>query len=154
MSNAYFYDTTIDKLVIVENGTAITRLYFNGNIPEDAILFETPLLKKANEELQEYLNGKRKEFDLPLAPKGTVFQQEIWKAVQGIPYGKTCSYKDIAMSIGRSRAPRAVGMANSKNPILILIPCHRVIGTDGGLVGYAGGIDIKEKLLKMERNAV
>ena len=112
---------------------------------------ETVLIKKANKQLQEYFSGKRKIFDLPLAPTGTEFQQKVWSSLRKIPYGTTNSYKEIAESIGNIKASRAVGMANNKNPILILIPCHRVIGTNGKLVGYAGGIDVKEKLLKIEK---
>lgn len=151
MSNAFYYETKIGKIGIVENGTAITHLYFGEIISEDINMIETPLLKKAKQELEEYLDGKRKTFDLPLAPEGTEFMQKVWKALKEIPYGETCSYKDIAKSIGNIKASRAVGMANNRNPILIFIPCHRVIGANGSLVGYAGGLDIKEKLLEMEK---
>lgn len=151
MSNVYYYETKIGKIGIVENGTAITEMYFGENISKGVNIIETPLLKKANQELQEYLTGKRKIFDLPLAPQGTEFQQKVWKALQEIPYGKTCSYKYIAENIGNIKACRAVGMANNKNPIPIFIPCHRVIGSNGNLVGYAGGLDIKEKLLEIEK---
>lgn len=116
-----------------------------------ANLNETPLIRKAAKQLNEYLAGKRKAFDLPLEPEGTPFQKAVWKALTGIPYGSTRTYKDIAESIGNPKACRAVGMANNKNPIAILIPCHRVIGTDGKLVGYAGGLDIKKKLLELEK---
>jgi methylated-DNA-[protein]-cysteine S-methyltransferase len=112
---------------------------------------ETPLLKKAAQELQEYFIGKRKRFDLPLSPQGTDFQQKVWKALQDIPYGAVCSYKDIARAIGNEKACRAVGGANNKNPISIIIPCHRVIGANGSLVGYGGGIEIKKQLLALEQ---
>jgi methylated-DNA-[protein]-cysteine S-methyltransferase len=136
----------------MENGTAITNLYFPGeNAPVDATVKETPLLKKAGEQLQDYLAGKRKFFELVFAPKGTEFQQNVWKALQEIPYGETRSYGDIAKNIGNPKACRAVGMSNNKNPLPIFIPCHRVIGTNGKLVGYAGGLDIKEYLLKLEK---
>jgi len=151
MINAYYYETEIGKLGIVENGTAITHIYFGGVIPEDINIVETLLLKKANKELQEYFTGERKTFSLPLEPQGTEFQQKVWKALQEIPYGKTCSYKNIAENIGNIKASRAVGMANNKNPIPILIPCHRVIGANGKLVGYAGGLELKEKLLETEK---
>lgn len=151
MYNAFYYDSKIGKLGIVENGNAITHVYFGEIIPINVNLIETELLKKANEELQEYFSGKRKSFDLPLEPQGTEFQQKVWKVLQEIPYGKTYSYKDVAVKIGNEKACRAVGMANNKNPIALLIPCHRVIGTNGKLVGYAGGLDIKEKLLNMEK---
>ena len=151
MNNAYYYETEIGRIGIVEDGTAITYLCFEESIPKDANMVETALLKKAYQQLQEYLMGKRKIFDLPLAPKGTEFQQKVWKALQEIPYGKTCSYKDIAINVGNIKTCRAVGMANNKNPIAIFIPCHRVIGANGKLVGYAGGLDLKEKLLQIEK---
>lgn len=124
---------------------------FVEKMPNDINVNETVLLKRANKQLQEYFSGKRKIFDLPLAPSGTEFQQKVWSSLQKIPYGKTNSYKEIAESIGNIKAARAVGMANNKNPILILIPCHRVIGANGKLVGYAGGLEVKEKLLKIEK---
>lgn len=154
MGNGFYYETEIGKIGIVENGTAITNMYFGDIIPQEVNIQETPLLKKANEELQEYFSGKRKNFDLPLKTEGTDFQRKVWKALQEIPYGETCSYKDIAENIGNIKASRAVGMANNKNPIFIFIPCHRVIGSNGKLVGYAAGLDVKERLLEMEkRNA-
>ena len=151
MSNAYYYDTKIGRIGIVENGEAITYLCFEETLAKDVNIIETALLKKAAKQLEEYLSGKRKAFDLPLAPQGTEFQQRVWMALQEIPYGKTCSYKDIAEKIGNVKACRAVGMANNKNPIAIFIPCHRVIGANGKLVGYAGGLDLKKKLLDLER---
>lgn len=151
MKNAYYYETIIGRIGIVDNGAAITHIYFGENIPKDADIVETLLIKKAFEQLQEYFDGKRNVFDLPLSPQGTEFQQKVWKALQEIPYGNTCSYKDIANNIGNVKASRAVGMANNKNPIPIFIPCHRVIGVNGKLVGYAGGLDVKEKLLKIEK---
>lgn len=112
----------------------------------------TSLLKKARHQLEEYFSGRRKEFSLPLAPKGTPFQQQVWQALQHISYGQTASYKDIAQAIKNPQAYRAVGMANNKNPIMIIIPCHRVIGVKGSLVGYAGGLAIKQFLLNLEQN--
>ncbi|MBC8060806.1 MAG: methylated-DNA--[protein]-cysteine S-methyltransferase [Clostridiaceae bacterium] len=151
MNNAYCYETKIGKIIIVENGSAITRLYFGEVIPKDVNVIETPLLERVILEFREYLCGKRKVFDFPLAPQGTEFQQKVWKALKEIPYGKTYSYKDVAISIGNEKACRAVGMANNKNPILIFIPCHRVIGATGNLVGYAGGLEVKKTLLAMEQ---
>lgn len=101
--------------------------------------------------MDEYFNRKRKNFDLPLAPKGTEFQKKVWEELRKIPYSKTCSYKDIAIKLGNEMCCRAVGMANNKNPIAIFIPCHRVIGANGKLVGYAGGLSIKERLLEIEK---
>ena len=109
------------------------------------------LSESAIEQLNEYFTGKRKDFDLPLAPSGTHFQQKVWAQLQKIPYGQTRSYKDIAQSVGSPKGFRAVGMANNKNPIAIVIPCHRVIGADGSLVGYGGGLDMKQSLLDLEK---
>lgn len=152
MKNIFFYQTSIGKVAIAENKAGITNLYFHREMAlQDAAIKETALLKEAFRQLEDYLAGKRKSFELPLAPEGTVFQQKVWKALQQIPYGKTRSYGDIAASIGQPKAYRAVGMANNKNPILIFIPCHRVIGANGTLVGYAGGLDVKSHLLNLEK---
>jgi methylated-DNA-[protein]-cysteine S-methyltransferase len=153
MKNVFFYQTDIGEIGIVENKAAITNLYFNGEIaPQGATIKETALLKEAGRQLKDYLAGKRKSFELPLAPDGTEFQQNVWKALQEIPYGETRSYGEIAKSIGQPKASRAVGMANNKNPILAFIPCHRVIGVNGKLVGYAGGLTVKEHLLNLEKS--
>lgn len=114
---------------------------------------ESPLLRQAALELEEYFEGQRQSFDLPLAPVGTPFQQKVWKALREIPYGETASYGQIAAKVGSPRGARAVGMACNRNPILILIPCHRVIGADGSLTGFGGGLDMKEKLLGLERQS-
>jgi len=152
MKNVFFYDTAIGKIGIVQINNAITGVYFDKEVEiQDAEVKETPLLKKAGKQVREYFEGKRKVFELELAPVGTEFQQNVWKALQTIPYGETRSYGEIAKSIGNSKAARAIGMANNKNPISIFIPCHRVIGANGKLVGYAGGLDIKEYLLNMEK---
>lgn len=105
----------------------------------------------AAKELDEYFSGKRKSFDLPLEPQGTEFQRKVWNALLEIPYGETRSYKDIAEKIRNPRACRAVGGANNKNPIVILIPCHRVVGSHGGLVGYGLGLPMKQQLLDIEK---
>lgn len=151
MSGTFCYKTSIGLIKITEDGSAITRVDFIKEIGEDKYLIETPLLKEANKQLQEYLNGERKRFDLKLKLQGTEFQQRVWEELQEIPYGETNSYKDIAIKVGNEKASRAIGMANNRNPIPIFIPCHRVIGANGKLVGYAGGLDIKEKLLKIEK---
>lgn len=152
VENTFSYKSNVGEIWIVENGTAITKLYFpEEKQPQGIVVQETQLLKRAGEQLVDYLAGKRKTFDLPLAPKGTEFQQNVWKALQEIPYGETRSYGDIAKRIDNPKAYRAVGMSNNKNPLPIFIPCHRVIGTNGKLVGYAGGLAIKEYLLKLEK---
>ena len=108
------------------------------------------LIRRTYKQFVEYLDGKRKVFDLPLSLKGTDFQKQVWQALRDIPYGETRSYKQIAVAIGNPKAVRAVGMANNRNPLLIVVPCHRVIGTDGKMVGYAAGMDKKEFLLRLE----
>lgn len=153
MKNIYYYETGIGKIGIVEENNVITNLYL-GNVtePKESTIYETPLIKEAGNQLVDYLAGRRKCFDLPLAPKGTAFQNTVWEALQQIPYGETRSYGDVAKSIGQPKAARAVGMANNKNPIALFIPCHRVIGANGKMVGYAGGLDTKEQLLKLEKS--
>ena len=145
-----FFQTPIGLLKIAEDGLAITEIQLvNGSLPPDGE--ETPLLLEAKRQLLAYFSGERKDFDLPLAPKGTPFQQQVWAALQTIPYGETRSYQQIATQIGNPKACRAVGLANNKNPIIIAIPCHRVIGSNGKMVGYAGGISVKETLLELEK---
>lgn len=112
---------------------------------------ETPIIHRASRQLHEYFHGERQTFELPLLVEGTPFQRRVWEALQTIPYGETRSYKQLAEMIENPRASRAVGMANNRNRISIVIPCHRVIGADGGLVGYGGGVHIKEVLLRLER---
>lgn len=139
------------KIGIGEEDGSITDLCF-GTCKEtqNIRVYESDLLKKAALQLEEYLHGSRKEFDLPLAPKGTEFQKKDWQALRTIPYGKTATYGEIAKQIGCPKGARAVGLANNRNPISIIIPCHRVIGAGGKLVGYGGGLDIKKRLLQIE----
>lgn len=147
----FYYDTEIGRIRIAQNETAITEITLGDRLSrEPKAERETPLIKMAAEQLKDYLAGNRRAFDLPLDPQGTDFQKSVWKALLLIPYGETRSYKEIAQAVGNQRACRAVGGANNKNPILIVIPCHRVIGSDGRLVGYGGGIDLKQKLLSLE----
>lgn len=151
MDRVYYYDTKIGRLAIAENGSSITHIEVNKLFStEDFIIEETPLIKNAALQIEEYLMGQRKTFDLPLDPKGTPFQKSVWNALLKIPYGETQSYKDIAIAINNPQGYRAIGMANNKNPIMIVIPCHRVIGSNGSLVGYGGGLSIKECLLNIE----
>ena len=151
MKNIAFYPTSLGLIGIVEKNGAIIELFFGKEHKStDFVEQGTPLLKEATRQLEEYLDGKLKSFDLPLAPEGTDFQQTVWAALRDIPYGETRTYKQVAEMIGKPEASRAVGTANGKNPILIITPCHRVIGTDGKLVGYAAGLAVKEKLLEME----
>ncbi|MFQ6575687.1 methylated-DNA--[protein]-cysteine S-methyltransferase [Pseudomonas sp. UM16] len=110
----------------------------------------THQLDEVAQQLDEYFAGTREQFEVKLAPVGTPFQHEVWQALQRIPYGTTCSYGDLAQQIGRPRAVRAVGTANGANPIAIIVPCHRVIGSNGTLTGYAGGVERKQLLLELE----
>jgi len=151
MEKIFFYETPVGRICIGEENGVITRVTWS-KIPQEYILEETELILNCKRQLEEYFTGKRKTFDLPLAPKGTEFQQKVWKALQEIPYGETRTYGEIAAAIGNPKAARAVGMANNKNPIGILVPCHRVVGANGKLVGYAGGMEKKEFLLELERN--
>jgi methylated-DNA-[protein]-cysteine S-methyltransferase len=147
----FSYDTCIGKIVILENGTEVTNISFgNQNMEKNSDFIETALLKKSFGQIQEYLNGKRKVFDFPINLEGSEFQKSVWKQLQSIPYGETRTYKEIAIAIGNEKACRAVGMANNKNPIPIVVPCHRVIGANGKLVGYAGGLETKKYLLEIE----
>lgn len=151
MKQIGYYNGPIGKIGIVENEGVITHVYFEDEL-KDKIIEEgkSKLLEEACKQLEEYFQGMRKEFDLPLKPTGTPFMESVWKALQDIPYGQTKSYKDIAEAIGNAKACRAVGLANNRNPIPIFIPCHRVIGANGKLVGYGGGLHIKEYLLELE----
>ncbi len=148
--NYYYKYTKIGYLTIVEEDSAITNIFFGKKSPEGNQKLSSVILKAFNE-IEEFLDGTRRNFSIKLNPKGTSFQKQVWNALMQIPYGQTRSYKEIAVTIKNSNASRAVGMANNKNPIPIIIPCHRVIGTDGKLVGYAGGLKIKETLLGIEQ---
>ena len=117
---------------------------------EGAVEEEASLIREAFSQIESYLSGNLKKFDLPLEMHGTDFQKQVWNALLSIPYGSTASYKDVALAIGNPGSVRAVGMANNKNPIAIIVPCHRVIGSDGSLVGYGGGIELKRRLLELE----
>ena len=155
MKHLFYYPTPSGKICIVENGSAITQLCFDGEpAPDDAVEKETALLKEAGSQLQNYLAGRLRDFTLPLSPVGTEYMCRVWNSLQAIPYGETRSYRQIAQELGNPKAARAVGLANNKNPIPIFIPCHRVIGTSGKLVGYRGGLSFKETLLAMERKNV
>jgi methylated-DNA-[protein]-cysteine S-methyltransferase len=152
MKSVFFYDYPIGTLGIAEDSGAICRVFFGGEqIPAGFDTLETPLIRQAATQLTEYFEGRRTDFDLPLVLRGTDFQTSVWKALQTIPAGETRSYKDIAAMVGNPRASRAVGMANHRNPIAIIIPCHRVIGHNGDLTGYGGGLPIKQYLLEMEK---
>lgn len=144
------YKTPIGILCIEEEQDAIIGIYMESDYDEKKDR-KTKLIEKAYLQLEEYFSGKRTEFHLPIRFQGTEFQKKVWEALRTIPYGETRSYKDIAMQVGNGKACRAVGNANNKNSILIVVPCHRVIGADGSLVGFGGGLEVKEYLLKLEK---
>ena len=147
-----FRETSIGKIGIAEEDGKIISLCFNDRkAPRDIKIEETLLIQKAFSQLHEYLNGSRRSFDLPLLPRGTEWQMKCWHALLTIPYGETRSYSEIAAMAGNPKACRAVGLANNRNPIAVFIPCHRVIGKDGSLTGFGGGLDLKEKLLLLEK---
>ncbi|MBW4847481.1 MAG: methylated-DNA--[protein]-cysteine S-methyltransferase [Lachnospiraceae bacterium] len=150
MKHTAYIKTVLGPIKISEVDGFITELLFVKDINEISSEQKTPLLEEAEKQIKEYLDGTSRRFDLPLAAKGTEFQKTVWEALRRIPYGETRSYKQIATMIGRPDASRAVGMANGKNPILLLTPCHRVVGSDGKLTGYAAGLEIKEQLLELE----
>ncbi len=141
--------TPIGKMIATADDDAITSLDFTDE-PMSIQNSDSPLLIRLEEELHEYFEGKRHTFTLPLSPKGTLFQEQVWKTLCTISYGKTISYAKEAELFGNPKAIRAVANANGKNPISILIPCHRVIATGGGLGGYSGGLWRKEFLLALE----
>jgi len=148
-----FYESEIGRIGIMEKDGSITAVYINGDdLPGDEEICETPVLKEAVRQLKGYFAGELREFSLPLEPKGTDFMKKVWNALYEIPYGKTATYGEVAKKIGSPKACRAVGLANNKNPIPIFIPCHRVIGANGSLTGYRGGLAIKQKLLELEKS--
>ena len=150
MTYYYTYDTILGSVTFVEENGALVVITTHPYHPKEEIYQETPVIKEAFRQLSEYFSGNRKTFNLPLLLKGTDFQKQVWQALLKIPFGETRSYKQIAEAIGNPKAVRAVGMANNKNPLLIVVPCHRVIGANGKLVGYAVGLDKKEYLLRLE----
>jgi len=150
----YYFESQFGLFSIVCDDNFLYRL---DKIKEQTFKSEyedNKISKLVKLQLNEYFSKKRKEFSIPLKMEGTIFQKEVWKALIEIPYGQTCSYQDIAIKLNKPKACRAVGGANNKNPIIIIVPCHRVIGKNGSLTGYGGGLDLKEKLLDLERNKI
>lgn len=152
MKTQYKYQSEVGPLYITANENALCGIFWKkqniGTIsdPKDHLI-----ILKTIKELEEFFSGKRKEFTVALELEGTPFQKSVWKELLKIPYGKTCSYQDLAKKLKNDKAFRAVGTANGKNPISIIVPCHRVITSSGTLGGYAGGLKIKEKLLALEK---
>ena len=144
-------DSPVGPLLLTSNGSAVTRLLFD--VPPDPTWSTDPdpVLEEAVRQLEEYFAGERRDFDLPLEPAGTPFQLTVWAALRDIPYAATINYGQLAGRVGNPNASRAVGLANGRNPISIVVPCHRVIGANGSLTGYGGGLDRKRILLELER---
>ena len=147
--NHFVYNMPLGRLTIAADDHAIKEVHF-GALKLDCPRRPSALTNQAATQLQEYFSGKRTEFSVPVDPEGSEFQKAVWSQLQTIPYGQTRTYAQVAEAIGSPKSYRGVGMANNKNPIPILIPCHRVIGANGNLVGYAAGIKIKDYLLKLE----
>ena len=150
MIHRFTYETVLGDVTLVEEDGAFLAISLK-SIQEGTEL-ETPVIQEAHRQITEYLKGERKVFDLPIRLRGTDFQQQVWTALLDIPYGETRSYKQIAEAIGNPKGMRAVGMANNRNPLLIVVPCHRVIGANGSMVGYGEGVEMKEFLLRLEKS--
>ena len=141
----------IGELLLTGDGTALTRLHMSPFTIDPTWQRDDDALRDYIGQLEDYFAGGRRDFDIPLAPAGTEFQQRVWEALGEIPYGETWSYLQLATRIGNPKACRAVGLANGRNPIAVIVPCHRVIGANGSLTGYGGGMDRKRVLLDLER---
>lgn len=147
-------NTPVGPLTLQADAQGLCRVDFGLRARIECCTPTHPVLHAAETQLNAYFRGERTTFDLPLAPVGTAFQGEVWDALQAIPYGQVRSYGDVANSVGRPKASRAVGMANNRNPISIIIPCHRVVGSNGALTGYGGGLITKILLLELEHVAL
>lgn len=151
----FFYHAPFGKYALVGNNSHLTHLLFEtAPIPKDVVVKETAIMKEAHLQLEEYFTGKRTSFDLPFDLGKDCFFKKVWGSLLTIPYGKTASYKEIAKTVGSPKAFRAVGNASKKNPLPIFYPCHRIIGSRGKLLGYAGGIATKEYLVHLEKNCL
>ena len=154
MRTVMYHPSPIGMLAIEEDGMGICRVAMEcpSVFRPEVCIGSTPLLECAAGQLDEYFSGQRQEFDLPLSLEGTPFQKKVWEALCAIPHGETRSYGEIARQVGSPKAGRAVGMANHNNPVIIIVPCHRVIGQDGSLTGYGSGLEVKRFLLDLERH--
>ena len=150
MGSYWHYEYPIGKVGVAETDGRVVGVFFAQGAIEGFELRETALIRKTAGQLEEYFAGKRREFDLPLSFAGSGFQKLVWEALLAIPYGETRTYGEIAAQVGNPKGARAVGMANNRNPIVIICPCHRVIGKGGALVGYGGGLATKKYLLELE----
>lgn len=155
MENSYSFQSPIGFLTICEQDNQLTRLYLDnqdrGILQSRNFEYHSDFLHEVYHQLNEYFAGKRKIFDLPVDSKGTAFQKAVWRELQKIPYGETRSYEDIAVAIGNKKAVRAIGQANGRNPIMIVVPCHRVIRKNGDISGFVCGVEAKRYLLNLER---
>ena len=153
-----YLDSPIGSLLLVSDGENLVELGFpDGKAArrhQPEWIQDPQPFTECKRQLQEYFAGSRREFDIPLAPHGTEFQLQVWEALRSIPYGETTSYGELATRIGRPKASRAVGAANGRNPIPVIIPCHRVIGSSGSLVGFGGGLPTKQHLLALEQESI
>lgn len=151
-----YVDSPVGKLKLVASDKGLVAVLWENDPPRRVRLEETQedpqhkILARAEKELQEYFAGTREAFSIPLDMRGTTFQKNVWEALLGIPFGETRSYGQLAAQLGSPTASRAVGAANGRNPVSIIVPCHRVIGASGKLTGFAGGLDVKERLLTLE----
>ncbi len=145
-------DSPFGRLLLTSDGTALTGLYLSDRRPEPDWVRDAVPFAQVTAELTDYFAGRLTAFTVPLAPAGTPFQKRAWDALKAIPYGQTVSYAEQARMIGRPTASRAVGSANGKNPISVVIPCHRVVASGGGLGGYGGGLPMKARLLELEQH--
>jgi methylated-DNA-[protein]-cysteine S-methyltransferase len=149
-------ESPLGPILLISDDSTLTGLYFRGQKHEPVSCPDwkpnphSSLFQEAASQLAEYFSRRRRSFRVPVAPKGTPFQEKVWQAIAAIPYGETASYRDLAEKIGKPEAVRAVGTAVGRNPISVIIPCHRVIGRDDSLTGYAGGLDRKKALLDLE----
>lgn len=157
--NYQYLKTPVGKIHIVEDKGRIKVAVFDKQWPSFKKKFaslkeqESPILKETRRQLLDYFEGKRKKFNLPIAPEGTDFQKKTWRTLVKIPFGQTRTYKEQALAVGSPNAVRAIGRTNGLNPICVILPCHRVVGSDGSLTGYAGGLEVKKRLLNLEATA-
>lgn len=154
MNCLWYYDLPlVGRCGVAERDGGISHIFLSGNPKApDVPHAESDLTRLAAQQLREYFSGRRREFDLPLSPAGTPFQRRVWELLRDIPYGSATTYKALAQALGQPGAARAVGQAVGANPLPFCIPCHRVIGSDGSITGYALGIELKQRLLELERN--
>lgn len=157
MKQYCYYQSPFGKLLLIGNDGILEELHFPDAAEQELIAedcqYDETVFNEVLRQLAEYFAGNRQVFDLKIVPKGTPFQKRVWQELQKIPFGRTASYGEIAERVGNAKACRAVGMANNKNPIPIIVPCHRVIGKNGSLVGFGGGLDLKKQLLNLENDS-